>query len=137
MAKIGDAVLAASVNDPSVVINRTLGLGTENKITQDTLEHIVHFYEDLNIKRYFLHIYPDELPENGKDMLDTLGLQKSRGWMKFARDNSPPPDAPTELEIKEAQNPEEALHFGRIVASAFGMTENSAPMLAALASDPG
>ena len=137
MAKMGDAVLAAAVNDPSVVINRTLGLGTANEITQEILEKIVHFYEDLNIGKYFLHIYPDELPDNGREMLDSLGLQKSRGWMKFSRDNSPAPNAPTELEIREAQSPEEAHHFGRIVANAFGMTESSAPMLAGLYDDPG
>lgn len=137
MAKIGDAVLAAAANDPSVVINRTLGLGTANEITQEILERIVHFYEDLNIGKYFVHIYPEELTESGKEMLDALGLQKSRGWMKFSRDNSPAPEAPTELKIREAQNPEEAHHFGRIVANAFGMTEKSAPMLAGLFNDPG
>ncbi len=136
MANMGDAVLAAAVNDPSVVINRTLGLGTANKITQEMLEKVFHFYEELHIMKYFIHIYPEELPENGQDMLDSLGLQKARGWMKFSRDNSPAPDAPTELEIREAHSSEEALYFGKIVANAFGMTENSAPMLAGLYNDP-
>ena len=137
MAKMGDAVLAASVNDSSVVINRTLGLGTANEITRALLEKIVHFYEDLNINKYFIHIYPEELPDNYEQILDSLGLQRSRGWMKFSRDNSPAPNPPTELKIREAETEEEALHFGTIVANAFGMTENSAPMLAGLYSDPG
>lgn len=137
MTQIGDAVIAASVNDPSVVINRTLGLGTAGEITHETLNSIVQFYNDLGIKKYFLHIYPDELPQDGKEILDALGLQKSRGWMKFSRDNSPAPDAPSELEIREAQTAEEAMYFGEIVAAAFGMTENSAPMLAGLHNDPG
>ncbi len=137
ISEFGDAVSAAAANDPSVVINRTLGLGTENKVTQDTLENIVGFYKSLNIVKYFIHIYPDELPQNSREILDAIGLQKSRGWMKFSRDNSPAPQAPTELDIREAQTPEEALAFGRIVANAFGMTENSAPMLAGLFNDPG
>lgn len=137
MDKIGDAVLAAAVNDPSVVINRALGLGTANEITQEILETTIHFYEDLNINKYFLHVYPNELPANGREILDKIGLQKSRGWMKFSRDDSPAPDAPTELKIREAETPEEALHFGKIVANAFGMKEISAPMLAGLFNDPG
>ncbi len=137
MSEIGDAVIAASVHDPSVVINRALGLGTGNKITPETLHSIVQYYKDLGIEKYFIHIYPDGLPQNGKEMLAELGLQKSRGWMKFSRDNSPPPEAPCELEIREAQTEEEALYFGEIVAGAFGMTGNSAAMLAGLHNDPG
>lgn len=134
--EIGDAVAAAAVNDPSVVINRALGLGTKNKVTHETLSNISKFYADLGINKYFTHIYPDELLENGREMLIDLGFQKSRGWMKFSRDNSPAPKAPTELEIREASNSEEAMYFGTIVANAFGMTELSAPMLAGLYNDP-
>ncbi len=136
MLEIGDVVAAAAVNDPSVVINRTLGLGTKNKVSLKSLSDIKKFYNDLGIKKYFTHIYPEELPENGKAMLDELGFQQSRGWMKFKRDNSPTPQAPTELDIREASSAEQALHFGRIVANAFGMTELSAPMLAGLVNDP-
>ena len=136
LEEIGDSVAAAAVNDPSVVINRVLGLGNENKLAKDTLIKIKDFYGALGIKKYFTHIYPDELPENGKDMLSDLGFQKSRGWMKFVRSISPAQYAPTELEIKEVSNSEEASHFGRIVANAFGMAELSAPMLAGLYEDP-
>ena len=136
MVEIGDAVAAAAVNDPSVLTNRTLGLGTKNKVSLKSLSDIKQFYNDLGIKKYFTHIYPEELPENGKAMLDELGFQQSRGWMKFKRDNSPTPQAPTELDIREASSAEQALHFGRIVANAFGMTELSAPMLAGLVNDP-
>jgi len=133
---VGDTVAAAAVNDPSVVINRVLGLGTKNKFTPEILPIIKKFYYDLGIKKYFTHIYPDELPKDGIEILDELGFKKSRGWMKFVRDNSPPPQAPTKLEIRQVTSHEEAFHFGRIVADAFGMTELSAPMLAGLYDDP-
>jgi GNAT superfamily N-acetyltransferase len=136
MLVAGDAVAAAAVNDPSIVINRVSGLGTKNKFNAEILSMIKKFYFDLGIKKYFTHIYPDELPKDGLKILDELGFKKSRGWMKFVRDNSPAPDAPSELEIREASNREEAQHFGRIVANAFGMTELSAPMLAGLFEDP-
>ena len=136
LLEVGDAVAAAAVNDPSVVINRTLGLGTRNEISEKTIKNIKGFYRDLLIKKYFLHIYPDELSQNEVEILGNIGFQKSRGWMKFGRDNSLPPNAPTELEIRDASNPEEALCFGKIVAGAFGMTELSAPMLAGLINDP-
>ena len=136
LLEVGDALAAASTKDQSVVINRALGLGTQDRVTQETLNNITKFYRDLSINKYFLHVYPNELPDNDKDILEKEGLQKSRGWMKFKRDDSPPPEAPTELIIREASTTEEALHFGRIVANAFGMTENSAPMLAGLINNP-
>lgn len=136
MLETGDAVAAAAVNDPSVVINRVLGLGTKNTVSENSLTEIKKFYNDLGIKKYFTHIYPEELPGYGYEMLGDLGFQKSRGWMKFSRDNSPAPAAPTELQVRPASNPEEAMHFGVIVANAFGMTELSAPMLAGLYNDP-
>jgi hypothetical protein len=137
MLEVGDAVAAASTKDPSFVINRTLGLGTLFEITQETLSNITKFYRDLDINKFFLHVYPNEMADNVPEMLEKEGLQKSRGWMKFKRDNSPPLEILTELTITEASTAEQALHFGRIVANAFGMTENSAPMLAGLADDPG
>jgi len=86
----GDAVAAVAVNDPSVVINLATGLGTKNKFNPEILSIIKKFYYDLGIKKYFTHIYPDELPKGGIGVLVELGFKKSRGWMKFVRDNSPP-----------------------------------------------
>ena len=64
-----------------------LGLGTSSVLDQDTLTKVKDFYRDAGIKKYFLHIYPESMPEGGNNILEELGFIKSRGWMKFRRDN--------------------------------------------------
>lgn len=132
---ISDGVSAGAKCDPSVVINRVLGLGIKDEISPDSLLKVKDFYTSAGIEKYFLHIYPESLSENGKKVLEELGFAKSRGWMKFRRDANPIATPPTDLKVRVA-SPEEARHFGRIVAGAFGMTDQSAELLAGLANDP-
>lgn len=57
-----------------------------------------------------------------------------RGWMKFERGTAPALVRETELTIRRV-DAREARHFGRIVASAFGMTPEAGPALAAMVDD--
>jgi len=134
-ADIADGVAAGVKNDPSVVLNRTLGLGTREQISKDSLSKVKNFYDEAGIKKFFLHIYPDSLPDDGKKLLEELEFIKSRGWMKFRRGSSPIDNPPTDLRIGTAST-DEAIHFGTIVANAFGMTESAASLLAGLVNDP-
>ena len=135
LSDISDGVAAGAKSDPSVVINRVLGLGIREEVSPDTLLKVKDFYTVAGIKKFFLHIYPDSLKHSGNNLLEETGFVKSRGWMKFRRDDSPIPPPHTDLNIRIATF-DEARHFGRIVAGAFGMTEHSAGLLAGLANDP-
>ena len=132
---ISDGIAAGAKNDPSVVINRVLGLGTREKISPDTLLRVREFYDEAGINKFFLHVYPDSLGDNGHNLLEEQGFVKTRGWMKFRRDVSPIATPATDLTVRIASS-DEASHFGWIVAGAFGMTELSAGLLAGLVNDP-
>jgi GNAT superfamily N-acetyltransferase len=134
MVEVGDALVAGASNDPSILLNRVLGMGTNGPVSRAHIEAVHAEYVKHGVARYFLHVYPDSLSD-GAATFDETPLDKTRGWMKFHRDMSPPLVRDTDLRIEQVGE-EGAAHFGRIVAGAFGMTEAAGPLLAGLVHDP-
>jgi len=131
----GDALLSIARHDPSSMLNRAIGLGCTSPAAHDTVADVMRRYNDAGIKRYYLHIHPEAQPDTLRDDLARHGLMKSRGWMKFRRDTTPPSERDTTLRVR----PVDAAHaadFGRIVAGGFGLKDNSAALLARLAGRP-
>lgn len=135
LAEIADALVATAIHDPSILLNRTVGLGTKAPVKPRSLKEIADRYEELGIESYFLHLYESELSDEARSSLPHAGLVKTRGWMKFQRDMSSPKDSPTTLEVMMVGR-DGANDFGRIVCNAFGMTDAAIPLLAGLVSDP-
>ena len=141
LIRIEDVSLALSSSTPSILINRALGLGTEVPATGETITQVIQTYRRLGYRRhglgsYFLHVYDDDLPTDAAAALKEWGLVRRRGWMKFRRDASSPPEVETDLRIEVAADREAANHFGRIVCSAFGMPDLAMPMMAGIKDDP-
>jgi len=134
LVEVADALVAAAENDPSILLNRTVGLGVKIPVEVESLREITDTYKDLGIGSYFLHVYEDDLSDAAKQVLSDVGLVKSRGWMKFHRDTSPPNDAASTLSVERIGD-DGADDFGRIVCNAFGMTEAAIPLLAGLVND--
>ena len=59
--EVSDALVAVSRNDPSVVLNRTLGLGLGGRIDSGVLRQITDIYRGAGVGRFFLHLYPEAL----------------------------------------------------------------------------
>lgn len=135
LISVSDCLAACARNDPSILLNRAAGLGTESPVVPESLSKIVDSYKELDIDNYFLHLYESDLSTEAQEGLSSVGLNKTRGWMKFCRDTSPPADAPTNLKV-ERVGPDRATDFGEIVCRSFGMTEAAIPLLAGLANDP-
>jgi GNAT superfamily N-acetyltransferase len=134
LEEIGDALVVGAIRDGSILLNRTLGLGTREPVRRETIEAIDETYRKRGVEgRYFLHVYPETLPD-GPDTFAGTRLNKARGWMKFWRDDREPPTARSELTVRRV-GPDHATDFGRIVAGAFGMTEAAGPLLAGLVDD--
>lgn len=129
---VEDVSVAIADHDPSILLNRALGLGTSYPVTLETIETIVATYAAHDVERYGLHVYPSEISE--ANWLARAGLRKARGWMKFERGVEPPPTQETTLRIEKI-GPEHGPAFGRIVCEAFGMTEAAEPLLAGLLHD--
>jgi len=135
LVEVGDSVVAGATQDPSILINRTLGLGTRRTPAVEDVDEIVRLYREWQVPRYFLHLYADDVRQAVLARAADLGLGPARGWMKFQREAEPAPPRETDLEVRRVGQ-EAAMDFGSIVARAFGMTDAAAPLLAGLADDP-
>lgn len=131
--EVDGAMVSIARNDPSIMLNRTLGLGLLHPITDNGIETIREQYRRAGIDRYFLHVHPaDGLAAR----LASAGLRPHRRWMKFERGTDSPPAARTDLTVREI----DAAHgeaFGRIAAPAFGLTAPAAALFTNLPGRPG
>lgn len=131
--RIGSALVsvAGALPPSAIVINRTLGLGLGAEATEEELTAVVAAYRQAGVQRYFVHVHPDAQPADLGARLQARGLEKTRGWMKFARGREAVEPANTSLEIRPA-GPEDAAAFGRIESAAFDLGPHAAPWLEAL-----
>lgn len=130
-AAIGTARVSVAEHEPSILWNRVIGLGIGAPAERDDAGHIGEIYRRAGVGRYFLHLHPDAQPPELRDWLAREGLVRARGWMKFERDVSPPPEVDTALRV-ERVGPRHAADFGRIVAAGFEFGEPAAEAVAAL-----
>ena len=141
LIRVDDVSVALSSADPSILVNRAIGLGTGGPATAETIHRVVETYRRLGFRRYgagsyFIHVYEDDLSADAAAALESAGLVRRRGWMKFQRDAAPARGVETELRIELAKGQEAARHFGRIVCAAFGMSDAAVPMMAGIVDDP-
>lgn len=136
--EIGGALVsvAAALPASAIVVNRTQGLGLEQRAARSDVEAITALYRDSSVERNFVHLHPKAEPSELADWLVAAGLEKVRGWMKFSRGPEPPPERETDLSIRQI-GPEHGLAFGRIAAAAFDLGDEAAPWIAGLAVRPG
>jgi GNAT superfamily N-acetyltransferase len=135
LKQIGDALCSVSATEPSILINRVLGLGSETAPTLEQLVEIQELYRDAGVSRFFLHVVPHIMGPGMEDLLTDAGFRRHRGWMKFTRGRQDADPAKTDLTIRRI-GPDEAADFAAIVAPAFDMTPACQPALATLANDP-
>lgn len=136
LEKVGTALVSIASRNASILLNRTIGLGVEAPDTLETVKDIVSRYADSGVERYFLHLHPEARPPELRDWIAQENLMRYRGWVKFHRDATPPPDLKSELQVRQI-GAEHAMDFGRIVAEGFDLSEAAAPLLASLADRPG
>lgn len=132
--RIGDALCSVSSTEPSILINRVLGLGSEAQLTFEQLVSIRTLYADAGVSRFFLHVVPGRLGPDGEKLLTESGYEKYRGWMKFVRGPGDLPSAKSDLTVRRI-GAEDAADFAKIAAPAFDITAKSEPAIAALAND--
>lgn len=134
LIEVEDAVVSLSENDPSILINRVVGLGSRQPVDKNTVLKILDIYAEHDVKSFFLHLYEDDLIFDKEELLSSCGLRKARGWMKFYQDTRSPLPASSNLRIEKVTG-QSALDFGKIACSAFDLTDEAIPMVAALAND--
>ncbi|MGI9257489.1 MAG: GNAT family N-acetyltransferase [Gammaproteobacteria bacterium] len=131
---VADVLVSVAEYDPSILLNRAVGLATTKTPSLATIETIAGIYREHGVRRFFLHVHPDELPAHGIRWLGEAGLEKARSWRQFHRIAAPPADVSTDLRI-EPIGYEYATDFAKIVCAAFDMTPAAEPLIAAAAHD--
>lgn len=135
LIEVGDALVSIATHEPSILLNRAIGLGLDEPTEPETLARIQDVFRRAGVENYFLHLHPDARPDGLRASIEAAGLVKRRGWMKFSRGGDAPPDAESDLRI-ERISPEHAEAFGRIAADGFGMSEEAIPLLASIVDKP-
>jgi len=135
LVEVGDALVSIASDEPSILLNRVMGLGLEEPAEPETLARILDVYRQCGVGNYFLHLHPAARPVDLRNTIRKAGLVKRRGWMKFSRGRNAPPDANSDLRV-ERIGPEYANAFGKIAAAGFGMSERAVPLLAAIVDRP-
>lgn len=135
LEEVDDALCSVSATEPSILINRVLGLGIHSQPTHDQLNEIKRIYRDAGVSRFFLHVVPQFMGPDTEQVLTDCGYRRYRGWMKFKRGTAEVEPVKTDLEVRRI-GPEEASDFAAIAAPAFDMTPATEPVIAALANNP-
>jgi len=131
LERVGTALVSMATGEPSILINRTIGLGVETPASRGDVEAIVSMYAGAGIERYYLHVHPGAQPAELRDWVLNAGLEPGRAWMKFKRGTAPAPAARCGLEVRRIDG-DHAFDFARIVAQGFGLLDDTIPLLAAL-----
>ena len=123
-------------NDPSILLNRAIGLGISQTASRSTVKDVVELYRAAGVGRYFFHLHPEAEPSDLAGWMHDAGLERGRGWMKFLRLRDASEDRPSDLTLREI-GAEDAAAFGRIAAANFGMSDAAAPLVSGLQGSPG
>lgn len=134
LIEISDGIAALASGDPSILLNRTLGLGTKEPVSAETIDAVAATYSAHNVAQYFIHIYDGSLSEAARASINGPRFVKKRGWMKFRSSAPNQRQASTDLRIEEI-GVTQSRDFGEIVCGAFGMLDKSIPLLGGLAND--
>ena len=134
--EIGDAMCFVDRSEPSILVNRVLGLGSRFAPTVDQLIEIRSLYADAGVGRFFLHVIPEALGPDRAELLTRAGYRKHRGWMKFTRGDGPIRDTDTGLVVRKIGR-DDANDFASISGNAFDFGAAFQPAIAALDDAPG
>ena len=131
IVQIGDALCSVSPSEPSILVNRVLGLGIQAPPKLEHLIEIRNLYAKAGVGRFFLHVVPELLGPDRDDLLTEAGYEKYRGWMKFSRSPGEIREAKSDLSVRRIGT-EDADDFASIVAHGFDFEPGFEPALAAL-----
>ena len=101
-ARIGDATVMRMATLPAAFFSRVVGLSTERPATAATIADILAWYRDAGFTDIWFQPSPAAEPGGLLDLLAGCGIRPvARQWGKFVRGTDAPPEAQTDLEIRE------------------------------------
>jgi GNAT superfamily N-acetyltransferase len=136
LEQVGDALCSVSSEEPSILLNRVLSLGSRQEPSKKQLGAIRDVYTAAGVSRFFLHLHPEHRGPTVLADLSAARYRRHRGWMKFTRGREPVGAAVTDLCVRQIGK-QDARAFAVIAGTAFGLLPTSRGALATLAESPG
>ena len=131
LERVGSSLVSMAANDPSILLNRSIGIGLDQAATEEEVEAICALYREVGVDRFFLQVHPEARPDNIEVLLQENGLKSYRRWMKFERHGATVPSLETDLDVRKIDG-EYVDDFGRIAGAGFGLTPQAAPLFRGL-----
>lgn len=128
MVALPSGIVTAASRFDVLALNRVVGLGLRDPVTDDTLAQCVAECARATSPRFFLPVAPLPGHEHLAGLLEGAGCRHYNNWVRLQRLLIDlPPAQETDLTVHEI-GPGEKDTFGRIVAAAFGYPPALAPL---------
>ena len=135
--RIADADVFMARSIPVALFNRAFGLGNVREVTEPELSEVVRTLATGAADTAWIQHGPASQALEMPSWLANHSYRRvPRAWAKVLREREPPPDIPTDLEIREI-GPEHARLFAKAVGDAHGMPAVVASWTEALVGRPG
>lgn len=132
LRRLGDAAVLYTPGEDGILFNRAFGLNAADR--QNTDDVLAEFGQ-AGVSRYFVHVWPKDVPSVGAWLGDHDVVRYPRAWLKLARGRAPVRDVDTSLEIRRATAADRR-SFGEILAAGFDFGAVGAEAIANLIDRP-
>lgn len=120
VSNVGDAVVLAANTIDVLALNRVLGLGLHEPVSDRRLAEVLAVLADRRSPRFFIPVAPVNGHDRLKDALVSNGIRHHNNWVRLSRSVSGiPVDTSTDLDVRHIDRTSARI-FGEIVAAAFG-----------------
>lgn len=135
-ARIGDATVMRMEKLPAAFFSKVIGLGLEEPADAARVGEILAWFRDAGFEKIWFQPSPAAEPDGLLALLARCGVMPvARKWGKFVRDAQSPPNAVTDLTIREI-GADAAADFARAAVDGFELPAFLAPWIAALPGRP-
>jgi acetyltransferase (GNAT) family protein len=134
--RVGGAWVAMQPGSISLQRNRVLGLGVEERASEETVDQILDLFRAFRVRRFSLHLSPGAQSDSIAAWLKKRGFALHHRYSKLFRDTSPPQPAPIDLRVARIGK-SEARAFAAVVSEIFAWPPDSIPWIAAAVGVPG
>jgi len=130
LGRIGPATAMAIRRVDVPMLNRIVGLGLAEPVTDETIDRIYELYGRAKV-RFMVQMSPAALTEELHARLEARGLPRKDNWVNLIRGIEPPPEIRTDLRIEQIGR-EHAEGFADVICVAFELPREYGVLLTPL-----
>src|SRR5262245_21199261 len=120
VSNVGDVLILAAGRIDVLALNRALGLGLNEPVSDRLLADLLAALAERGSPRFFIPVAPVNGHDRLKEMPASNGVRHYNNWVRLSRlVRDIPADTSTDLDVREVDRDSAGI-FGEIVAAAFG-----------------